>query len=81
MDFYQFRLIDGEVVREVDLEHIDDIEAFKTAEALARHFDVELSHGNQFLALVRKKNRTTAAVLDAIDAVQRSSDARPSAPG
>ena len=81
MESYRFRLIDGEVVRVVDLEHCDEIEAFKTAEALARHFDVELSHGSQFLALVLKKGRTAAALLDKIDAVRRSSDARASTPG
>jgi len=81
MDSYRFRLIDGEVVREVDLDHQDDIEAFKTAEALSRHFDVELSLGCQFLALIRRKGHSVVAGLDAIDAIRRSSDARPSAPG
>ena len=72
MSSYRFRLIDGEAVREFDFEHKDDIEALKTAEALARHFDVELSHGGQFLALIHKKGYTAA---------RDSSDVRPSAPG
>ena len=78
MSNYRFRLIEDEVVREIEFEHKDDIEAFKTAEVLALHFDVELSHGHQFLALIRRGGHTVAAGPDAIGAVPRSLDARPS---
>ena len=80
MNCYRFRLIDGEGVREVEFEHKDDIEAFKTAEALARHFDVELLQGRKFLALVRKNGHMATAGPHAIDAGRRPRSARPPRP-
>ena len=55
---YRFRLIDdGQAVQESEFAFADDIEALKAAETLACDFDVELSDGRRFLALIHTRKK------------------------
>ena len=60
MPSYHFHLHkDGEAADQMQRELASDFEAYSTAEKLSSNFNVEVSRGGRFVALIRKRPPTT----------------------
>ena len=64
MALYQFQLRTNadDVAQQVDHELADDVEAFKTAEALSVDFNVEITQGRRFVVHIMKGSRSAKRV-------------------